>query len=133
MGVDEEKCVRTCASETLLIMLRRIDEAKARILLGTEKTWQSTQRRYHQSLGASPLNKAQPGTFVTIHQLWLGSRERAEEEGKKKRLYLMQGSPSKFEKILVELLSCWETPRSSHFRAIIISFCLIAVLSWWQQ
>lgn len=34
MGVDEEKCVWTCAAETLLIMLKRIDEAEARILLG---------------------------------------------------------------------------------------------------
>lgn len=56
MGVEEEKCVWTCVSETLLIMLKRIDEAEARILLGAvvQKTWQGTQRRYHQSLRASP-------------------------------------------------------------------------------
>lgn len=55
MGVDEEKCVWTCASETVLIMLKRIDEAEARILLGAVvQTWQGTQRRYHEPLEASP-------------------------------------------------------------------------------
>lgn len=45
------------------------------------------------------LNKAQPGTFVTIHQLWLVSHERA---GEKKKTALLDArftlqAPSKFE------------------------------------
>lgn len=92
MGVDEEKCVRTCVSETVLIMLRWIDEAEARILLGAVvQTWQSTQRRYHESLEASPSQSIARyichDSSALAHVPW--------ERKKKKTALLMQGSPSK--------------------------------------
>lgn len=79
--MDEEKCVRTCASETVLIMLGRIDGTDFRWVLLCKRPGKAPKGVNPRIFWKRLLNKAQPGTFVTIHQLWLMSHERENRGG----------------------------------------------------